>query len=315
MSKQNFWALLILLLFASPVATAQSSEEQADLAPVTTPTTLVALLPEGGIEAVQFDHWYVYETLCPAGTCEDHVEDTRSSDYYHSWARVEGDHLVFGSASGNGTPSGSSMQSRMVYTVDGQFVSYELSMRAGCADHVDVIFAMVEEDEVVARFYRTTGSLPVDRDDPALDEEPTRIRRIPMGQIETVICGQWSYLVHAYHLRQGNAFYHYNSAERIAPGSADVFIQNLGSETIEHDGQEMTAHRLRRTFFSYGTGTDTPETHRSTMLVLDSGHLFSSTFIGDGGVVYTNRISTAEEVAELFQIDPDHAGEEPAVQE
>lgn len=276
-------ALLMIVITLSAVC------EEVDIENATTPTRLIDLLPEGGIDVVDIDAWTITTISGREG------RGVTSETYTRSRIRSVDGKLVVELQTGRPAPHGMLTLKRFVYTAEGQLEAY-YEIRESRGNRTADMIGRVEDGELVIEPNPEVG---------VLNANLSRTRRVPMETFETHVPVAWLPLVRAYHIRKGHLGYQVNTVDLTR--SADKItrsIEDVGSETIEVDGQAVTAHLLLETTSRERRG-QTVTTSAQTM-AQQNGALVSSQS-KQGAYTYTTQRKAEQTVREKFGLEDEAA--------
>jgi hypothetical protein len=272
----------ILLVVLLPVPTLA---DEIDIENAPTPTRLTQLLPEGGIEAVQLESWSVTEMTGPNGR-------VFTSDTYTHWSYkvVEGQ-LVMQISMGRAMPHSYLTQQRFTYTAEGELVAYH-EVRESRGNRTADLIGKVEGDELVIKPNPEVG---------VLNENLSRERRIALKDFETHVPVVWAPLVHAYHIRSGHLGYSYATIDLTRSGEKiSRSVEDLGTETIELQGDETDGHLLVENTTRERSGKKT--TSSSQTMVLKNGSAIRSKS-KNGRYAYLTKRVRFEDISEKFGLE------------
>lgn len=272
--------ILLTVLLALPAAA-----EEVDIENAPTPTNLLALLPEGGIEAVQLDAWAVTEASGPNGR-------TFTLDYYTHWSikTVDGK-LVLEVRQRRPMQRQSLTLQRFTYTAAGDLETYREIRESLGKLTVDMI-GRVEGDELVIKPNPKAGIM-----NPNLARE----RSVPMETFETHVPIALMPLVRAYHIRQGHFGYHYATIDLTLSGKkVSCVAEDLGSEKLEIQGKGAVGHLLleKKSHDQRGKQIST----QSQTMALQDGSIVSSQS-KNGQYTFVTRHVALEDIRERFGIE------------
>lgn len=277
--------LLLIVLLMCPAALAEDVEIDIENAP--TPTNLLELLPEGGIDAVDIEAWVVMKAT-------HNKMPIPSMDRYSHWSikPVDGQ-LVVQLRQCYPEPRRSLTVQRYTYTSKGDLVAYHEIRKSRGVLTADMI-GKVEGDELVIK--------PNPKAD-GLNASLSRERRVPMKTFETHLPIALTPLIRAYHIRMDHLGYHFatvdltRNAEKIARTAEDV-----GTETLQIDGQEVVGHLLMETSQreAQRKGSSRALATQSQTMVLKDGGTISST-AKQSKYIYTTKRVPEKEARERFE--------------
>lgn len=277
--------LLLLVLLLCPAAFAEDAEIDIENAP--TPTQLLELLPEGGIDAVHIEAW----TLTKA--TREKMPIPTLDKYSHWLVKTVDDRLVVQLRQCYIGRRNSLTVQRFTYSSAGEFEAYRETRRSRGQLTADMI-GKVEGDQLVIKPNpEATG----------LNANLSRERSVPLETFKTHVPIAWLPLVRAYHIRQEHLGYHYATVDLTR--SAEKFsrkVEDVGSEVLEIGGKQAIGHLLMETTQreAKAKGSSQAQATQWQIMVLQGGGVVSST-CKQGRYTYTTRYCPDKEAREAFE--------------
>lgn len=274
-----YLALGLLVVLALP-----AGGDEIDIENAPTPTRLIELLPEGGIQAVDMDVLTITEAFKNGGR-------TPTLDTYTHWRmKPEDGKLVIELISGRPKPRDVTTKQRWVYNAEGEFESYQEVLVSKGSRVADLI-GKIEDDQVVIKPNPEVKGLKRNRD---------LQRSISLEIFKTHVPNAWIPLVRSYHIRAGNLGYNFatvdliRNAEKIKRSAEDV-----GTESLTVGDQAVIGHLiLEKRSYKSKRKSNSP----TQSMVLKDGGVFSGQS-QNGDFTFKTRRATSEEVRERFYFE------------
>lgn len=281
--------VLAVLLCLTHAAWAQDADQAQ------TPTSLLELLPDGDINAVTLDFWMVSESKSDF----EQAGFEQTSLIHYSIQPIDGELVI--SMRHMEMDGSFGLHTTINYSAEGQVVYYSRE-----SDRLGSVEGVVEDGSLVITPVPDPDALPG-------DEQP-ETRTIPLEDIEGFVPHDLMPLVFAYHIRQGHTAYRCAIGDvSDSEDTGELVVEDLGTETVELDGEQHEAHRL-----SLGFEHEFGESNLDAV-VLDNGAWFSLFMKMDNYSMNSYRVSAEEgeqmleealERAENFEWDDAEFGDE-----
>lgn len=292
MNRQLRLTALILTMTLTGLAHAQDDDGDIDIENAPTPTNILELLPDEGIDAVDLEYWTVMSM--------DNLAGGTTTMYSHWSAQAVDGSLVIESAE-TGDVGGNRVTTRTlrVYSAQGVIQSYQMSARFGQAQEMTMTGVVDGDEMVLTTTIENAPGLPPGEK----LEQPAR--RVPLEAFNSGVSQEILPLVHAYHIREGHVGYTMQlSAGLGGAGQLQMRIENTGTEMVDFDGEQYRAHVL--IMLPPGAA---PEEAKATFVVLEDGSLMSMTMNEAGQEIRSRRITAAEAREALGLDEADEEGE------
>jgi hypothetical protein len=310
---RHLTALTIALFLGSATFAQDDVPDDID---AKTPTDLIELLPEGGIEKTDVDFWLVMEMQGPGGV------DGQESMYMHWSIKPEDGKLVVQIQQGSGDEDGDGafgMHKRTVYSAKGRLESFRSEMSFGGFGG-QTATGQVEGDELVITTEDAADlALPDGVEIEPAEGDGPQTRRVPLKDVEAIITPELMPLVFGYHARQGSLSYRVPMGDPASEmGEAGTMtVEDMGQEAVEFDGKEHTAHLLSVKMVQR-LGEDGESFEQAMrMLVLKDGTIMKM-YADQDQIKMTAERMPFEQVKEKFNLNDDgspkahEAGDEDA---
>lgn len=274
-----YLALGLLVVLALPVGA-----DEIDIENAPTPTRLIELLPEGGIQAVDMDVLTITEAFRKGGRYP-------SLDTYTHWRmKPEDGKLVIELISGRPKPRDYNTEQRWVYNAEGELESYQ-EVRVSKGNRVADLIGKIEDDQLVIKPNPEVKGL---KQNMALQ------RSISLETLKTHVPNAWIPLVRSYHIRAGHLGYHFatvdltRNAEQIKRS-----VEDVGTESLTVGDQAVVGHLiLEKRSYKSKRKSNSP----TLSMVLKDGGVFNGQS-QNGDYTFKTRRATSEEVRERFSFE------------
>lgn len=288
-------AFCALLLSMMPV---RAQDKPGDHENVTTPTSVLALLPDAGKDSAS-EFWAIEQYVTQNG-------QAYRSYFYWSMRRTD-EEIVFETRAGD---AAGHHHDRLTYSTKGELLSYQFIEWQGKRGRT--IVGVAQGEQWVATEAQVDLDHRVNRD--------TDIDRDPLEKMAKDLPIHWAPLVFAYHLRKGSLSYPWKwttltSGKQLIKG--DLAIEDIGTEVVAYQGDKVEAYVLLVYAGKQGTDIKDRSNRFAAHLVvklLPDASLYSIAGTTSGGQnKYTAHRASAQAVAEEFKLDLESTPALPAL--
>ena len=252
---------------------------------IETPTDLLDLLPDGGIEAVDIEEWMIFENQFAGRPVENF--------YRHITIKPDKQgRLIFESKAFRDISDRIYILKRVIYGSDGKLISVlERSYEGG--ELIYSFTASVQGDELVGQEFDST--LP----------KTQNIVRISIDRFTSTLQNHLLPIVYAYHIRHDHKAYFFQTSRFSDDHDGSVCItEQEAKESVCLESQEQESHVLQKKTIFKRSGPN-PSAYEITdyITVLSSGSIVEIRSESEH-IKSRGRRATAAEVKELFDFGP-----------